>query len=291
MPRSSWGLRVSARRPWRWAGSPRASKRANIACSSPSRTPPPISLRWARPSAGTSRRRGRRAAGHLLRRHGRPGPGRPGHAVRKNLAEHPISRVGIDSLAELVLADREWDRFPAYMRSLVGLVRAADVSLLATSETTGGGITAQSLEGLMFLFDNVIDLRYIEQESVLGRALNVVKMRNRPHRMTLNSAAITDQGLVVGTSSKGSPDGSAGARCEHRIRRILAASASRRQPGVPDRQTRRRSLVDGDASDVLATPLSGVTVTNSPYSSRSSLWRAEKAAACVRRCMPSLVSS
>jgi circadian clock protein KaiC len=96
------------------------------------------------------------------------------NAVRANLAEHQVSRVGIDSLAELVLADREWDRFPAFMRSLLGLVRAAGVSLLATSETTGGGITAQSLEGLMFLFDNVIDLRYIEQQSVLGRALNVV---------------------------------------------------------------------------------------------------------------------
>ncbi|MGD0065106.1 MAG: ATPase domain-containing protein [Streptosporangiaceae bacterium] len=119
-------------------------------------------------------------------------------AVRTNLAEHPISRVAVDSLAELVLADREWNRFPAYMRSLVGLVRAADVSLLATSETTGSGITAQSLEGLMFLFDNVIDLRYIEEQSTLGRALNVVKMRNSAHKMTLNSAVISEKGLVVG---------------------------------------------------------------------------------------------
>ena len=55
----------------------------------------------------------------------------------------------------------------------------------------------------MFLFDNVIDLRYIEQESRLGRALNVVKMRNSPHRMTLNSDAITDQGIVVGDKLEG----------------------------------------------------------------------------------------
>jgi circadian clock protein KaiC len=125
------------------------------------------------------------------------------NAVRTNLAEQPISRVAVDSLAELVLADREWNRFPAYMRSLVGLVRAADVSLLATSETTGSGITAQSLEGLMFLFDNVIDLRYIEQQSTLGRALNIVKMRNSAHKMTLNSAVISDKGLVVGDKLEG----------------------------------------------------------------------------------------
>ena len=125
------------------------------------------------------------------------------NTVRTNLAELPIRRIAIDSLAELVLADREWNRFPAYMRSLVGLVRAAGVSFLATSETVGGAVTSQSLEGLMFLFDNVIDLRYIEESSGLGRALNIVKMRNRPHEMTLNRVTITDNGLIVGDPLEG----------------------------------------------------------------------------------------
>jgi circadian clock protein KaiC len=125
------------------------------------------------------------------------------NSVRMNLDEHAISRIAIDSLAELVLADREWDRFPAYMRSLVGLVRAAGVSFLATSETVGATITSQSLEGLMFLFDNVIDLRYIEEGSGLGRAINIVKMRNRPHAMTLNQVTISDTGLAVGETIEG----------------------------------------------------------------------------------------
>jgi circadian clock protein KaiC len=125
------------------------------------------------------------------------------NSVRINLDERPISRIAIDSLAELVLADREWDRFPAYMRSLVGLVRAAGVSFLATSETSGGAITSQSLEGLMFLFDNVFDLRYIEEPAGLGRALNIVKMRNRAHAMTLNRVTITDAGLTVGDRFEG----------------------------------------------------------------------------------------
>lgn len=125
------------------------------------------------------------------------------NVVRANLAGGQIRRVAIDSLAELVLADREWARFPAYMRSLVGLVRAAGVSLMASSETTGNGITAQSLEGLMFLFDNVIDLHYIEEQATLGRAVNVIKMRNNLHQMTINSAAITSTGLVIGDPLEG----------------------------------------------------------------------------------------
>jgi circadian clock protein KaiC len=125
------------------------------------------------------------------------------NAVRADLAKHPVNRVVIDSLAELVFAAREWERFPAYMRSLLGLIRAAGSSSLLTSETTAHGIEAQSLDGLMFLFDNVIDLRYIEEGSQIGRTLNVVKMRNSPHKMTLNSYTITDHGLIVGDRIEG----------------------------------------------------------------------------------------
>ena len=69
------------------------------------------------------------------------------------------------------------------------------------------------------------------------------------------------------------------------------------QPGPLHAETLKRLVIDYSATGplvtdaVLAAPLYGVTVTNSPYWSRSSLWRAEKAAACVRRCMPSLVST
>jgi circadian clock protein KaiC len=120
-------------------------------------------------------------------------------AVRSELSAHPISRIVIDSLSELAFAAREADRFPAYMRSLVGLVRAAGSSLLVTSETSAHGLTANALDGLLFLFDNVIDLRYIEEGSRIGRSVHVAKMRSSWHEMTLNSVSITDRGLVVGS--------------------------------------------------------------------------------------------
>ena len=50
----------------------------------------------------------------------------------------------------------------------------------------------------MFLFDNVISLRYVEQGSQVGRALTVLKMRNSQHERTLSSVSITNEGLVVG---------------------------------------------------------------------------------------------
>jgi circadian clock protein KaiC len=120
-------------------------------------------------------------------------------AVRSELSEHPTRRIVIDSLSELAFAAREGERFPAYMRSLVGLVRAAGSSLLVTSETAVHGLAPNAMDGLLFLFDNVIDLRYIEDGSRVGRAAHVAKMRSSRHEMTLNSVSITDRGLVVGS--------------------------------------------------------------------------------------------
>ena len=124
-------------------------------------------------------------------------------AVRSELSAHPTKRIVIDSLAELAFAAREAERFPAYMRSLVGLVRAAGSSLLITSETAVHGLSANAMDGLLFLFDNVIDLRYIEVGSLVGRAVHVAKMRSSWHAMTLNSVSITDRGLVVGNELEG----------------------------------------------------------------------------------------
>ena len=119
-------------------------------------------------------------------------------AVCTDLTAHPSSRIVIDSLAELAFAAREGDRFPAYLRSLVGLIRAAGSSSLITSETGAHDVPRTALDELLFLFDNVLDLQYIEEGSQIGRAVHVAKMRSSQHEMTLNSVTITDRGLVVG---------------------------------------------------------------------------------------------
>ena len=120
------------------------------------------------------------------------------NAVRADIREHPVSRVVLDSLAELVSAARESERFPAFKRSLIGMIRAAGSSVVVTSETAPYGATDRSLDPLMFLFDNIIDLRYIEQDSGIGRALSVLKMRNSRHQTTLVSFTISEHGIALG---------------------------------------------------------------------------------------------
>jgi circadian clock protein KaiC len=118
--------------------------------------------------------------------------------IRGALADAPVGRVVIDSLAELVFAARESERFPAFARTLTGLVRAAGASLVITSETTTLGPTPEPVGGLTFLFHNVIQLRYIEVNSEAARALNIIKMRNSDHDKGVYSFAIDGHGLTIG---------------------------------------------------------------------------------------------
>jgi circadian clock protein KaiC len=120
-----------------------------------------------------------------------------GAVVRKELSNGAVSRIILDSLAELVVAVRETDRFPAYARSLIGFIRAAGASVLVTSETTALGPEAEPIGGLSFLFNNVLLLRYIEMDSETRRALSILKMRDSDHVKGVYQFEIDAQGFKL----------------------------------------------------------------------------------------------
>ncbi|MHB8587382.1 MAG: ATPase domain-containing protein [Candidatus Dormibacteraceae bacterium] len=117
--------------------------------------------------------------------------------VRDELASAPLHRMVIDSLGEMVVAARESERFPAFARSLLGSLRAAEVSVLMTSETSSLGPTNDSVDGLLFLYHNVVLLRHIELGSEVGRAVAILKMRNSDHEKGLWTFAINHRGFEV----------------------------------------------------------------------------------------------
>jgi circadian clock protein KaiC len=117
--------------------------------------------------------------------------------VRDELAKGALQRMVIDSLAEMVVAARESERFSAFARTLLGWLRAAGVSVLTTSETSSLGPTPELIGGLSFLYHNVVLLRYIEHASEIGRAVTILKMRNSDHEKGLWVFAITDRGFAV----------------------------------------------------------------------------------------------
>jgi circadian clock protein KaiC len=120
-----------------------------------------------------------------------------GASVRREISRGNVRRVILDSLAELVVAVRETDRFPAYARSLVAFIRAGGASVLVTSETTTLGPEVEPVGGLSFLFNNVLLLRYIEMESETHRALSILKMRDSDHEKGVYQFEVDDQGFRV----------------------------------------------------------------------------------------------
>jgi circadian clock protein KaiC len=126
-----------------------------------------------------------------------------GAAVRAATADGSVRRVAIDSLAEMVFAAREAERFPAYARTLVAFIRAAGATSLITSEVATLGPLSAPLGGLSFLFHNVVLLRYAEINSEINRAINVLKMRDSDHEKGLRQYEIDSAGVSVGERLEG----------------------------------------------------------------------------------------
>lgn len=108
----------------------------------------------------------------------------------------------IDSLAELEFAARETERLPAYVWALGGFVRAAGGTTIFTNEMAALGGSGDP-GGLSFIFSNVFFLRYIEVDSELRRALNVLKMRESDHEKGLIGFSIDGNGISVGDRIEG----------------------------------------------------------------------------------------
>ena len=125
-----------------------------------------------------------------------------GALVRRELGAGDYRRVVLDSLAELVLAAGETERFPAYSRMLTGIVRSHGASLIITSETNGLGANLEAVGGLSFLFQNVIVLRYLEVDYELRRTLSILKMRDSDHSKSTVEYDIESTGFTMLQSIK-----------------------------------------------------------------------------------------
>lgn len=122
-----------------------------------------------------------------------------GAELRKaSLGESRVHRVVVDSLAELEPAARGTSRFPDYLTALTGLFSSVGATTVLSSETTAFfGPAFELPQGLAFVADNVILLRYAELDSEVRRVLAVVKMRDGDHTKDLLEVEINKDGISV----------------------------------------------------------------------------------------------
>lgn len=107
-------------------------------------------------------------------------------------------RVVFDSLTTMALGVPSERRFKELVYAISKHMRALGASLLMTSETQPlFGVTQPSSAGVSFAADNLIQLRYIENQGRLDRALAVVKARGVKVNTEVRGATIGSGGMVV----------------------------------------------------------------------------------------------
>ncbi|MGZ8794028.1 MAG: RAD55 family ATPase [Gaiellaceae bacterium] len=115
-----------------------------------------------------------------------------------SLGETRVQRVVVDSLAELEPAARGTSRFPDYLTAMTGLFASVGATTVLTSETAAFfGPAFELPQGLAFVADNVILLRYAELESEVRRVMAVIKMRDGDHTKDLLEIEINKSGIAV----------------------------------------------------------------------------------------------
>jgi circadian clock protein KaiC len=118
--------------------------------------------------------------------------------ARNELAKLAATRAVFDSLTTLALGVPSPRRLKEMVYSLTKHLRGQGITSLMTTETVQLlGAAQLSGEGVSFLADNVIQLRYVELDGCLERAISVLKARGIKHNSELRSAVIEHGGMKV----------------------------------------------------------------------------------------------
>lgn len=120
------------------------------------------------------------------------------HEAMEAVRALEASRAVFDSLTTMSLGVPVERRFKEMVYSIAKHMRGAQVSLLLTVESEQLLGSAQlSGHGVSFIADNLLQLRYVEIDGRLERAISVLKARGIKHESELRSMTIGAQGVQV----------------------------------------------------------------------------------------------
>ncbi|MCX7796397.1 MAG: recombinase RecA [bacterium] len=118
--------------------------------------------------------------------------------VRKEVEERETKIVMLDSIAgyRLALSGRDLTQ---HLHSLIKYLQNMGVTIILINETesiTGEFIATE--QGISFLVDNIIFMRYLELDGEIRRTIGVLKKRVSSFEKTLREFEITKYGIKVG---------------------------------------------------------------------------------------------
>lgn len=126
-------------------------------------------------------------------------PNKIAQLICDEIEEHKIERLVIDGIDEIERTTHQEQRSADYIAALVSYLRQRGVTALfnkSVPKITGAefdlGDSAMSL-----VAENLLLMRYSEQERRLYRSILVLKMRDSEYDQTIREFAITDAGIKV----------------------------------------------------------------------------------------------
>jgi circadian clock protein KaiC len=120
------------------------------------------------------------------------------HQARHQVLELGATRAVFDSLTTMALGISAERRFKEMVYAIAKHLRGDQVSLLMTVESEQLlGAAHLTGQGVSFIADNLVQMRYVEIQGRLERAISVLKARGIEHSSELRAITIGQGGLKV----------------------------------------------------------------------------------------------
>jgi circadian clock protein KaiC len=117
--------------------------------------------------------------------------------INAAIREMGVKRAVIDSVTQFQSLSRDPIELRSYYNYLINGLRREGITSLLLSEDSGGDLVRSDRGRLAFFVDAVILLLYVEIDSVMQRAVAVLKTRGSDHDSSIRRFEIRRGGMVV----------------------------------------------------------------------------------------------
>ncbi|MFN2226247.1 MAG: RAD55 family ATPase, partial [Anaerolineae bacterium] len=117
--------------------------------------------------------------------------------INSAIRDMGVRRAVIDSVTQFQTLSRDPVELRAYYNHLINGLRREGITSLLLSEDSGPDFVRSDRGRLAFVVDSVLLLRYVEIDSVMQRAVAVLKTRGSDHDSSIRRFEIQRGGMVV----------------------------------------------------------------------------------------------
>ncbi len=125
--------------------------------------------------------------------------------VRRLVEDQGVCLIIIDSINSYLDVIREEKSLLLQMNELFSYLSNMNVTAIIVGAHSADLDTSKEPDALSIITDNIISLRYYEQDNTVRKAISILKKRQGPHSHDIRALHLTDAGIEIG-GRIGTPD-------------------------------------------------------------------------------------